>query len=125
MRLANRYGPARRPCLRWAGSLIGGERRRLAVRTARWAQHPLLESAATGQTCVFAGTAVRLRGVEPPRACSAHKALNLARLPVPPQALAASILEGLLPSAAGATLRTCVPVSEAVRLWTARQGDDR
>ena len=32
-------------------------------------------------------TAMRLRGVEPPRAYSAHKALNLARLPVPPQPL--------------------------------------
>jgi hypothetical protein len=30
---------------------------------------------------------MRLRGVEPPRGCSPHKALNLARLPVPPQAL--------------------------------------
>src|SRR5215208_5639646 len=30
-----------------------------------------------------------------------------------------AILDGLLPSAAGATLRTCVPVNEAVRRWTA------
>src|SRR5204862_7966853 len=29
---------------------------------------------------------MRLRGGEHPRACSARKALNLARLPVPPQA---------------------------------------
>ena len=36
---------------------------------------------------------MRLRGVEPPRGCSPHKALNLARLPVPPQARDATILE--------------------------------
>ena len=60
---------------------------------------------------------MRLRGVELPRACTAHKALNLARLPVPPQPPAAAIVRGgmpaaasrLIPSAAAATLRTCVP----------------
>ena len=60
---------------------------------------------------------MRLRGVEPPRAYAAHKALNLARLPVPPQPLEGrAILEGraalpmplepdcLHPSEGGATL---------------------
>ena len=43
-----------------------------------------------------------------------HKALNLARLPVPPQAPVRPILDRasspLLPSARGVSLRTCVPV---------------
>ena len=37
---------------------------------------------------------MRLRGVEPPRAYSAHKALNLARLPVPPQPRGRGIVWG-------------------------------